>query len=305
MRGARSSIAGFALLVAAQAPAAETGAPLESTKQELRQLEATQKNRGTSATPDSVKVDTPALDARGPENSVIQQWTDRKKAEDQVDKRKARKSENWLLNGMEQLGREGTATTDAAAKDSGETDSQALVDTSDPEYLLKVFDEQKKHPDNKAAPTKSHQAHAPDPFAPFLQSWLGSSPVRDQVMEQFRKGNENTGGAPGTAPQVTKDYRSPEAAFTATSPASAPSSASGAPKPNPYLVDLAPSPAQQNEAIVGAVPVIGLDRALSASGSTPVTAPPVAPLPETRPPMKGPPPSPADEKKYFPQLNKF
>jgi hypothetical protein len=197
MRRARSSIAGLALLVAAQAPAAENSAPLESTKQELRQLEAAQKNKAAPATPDGMKVATPTLEAAAPENPVIQQWTDRRKAEERVEKQqKQRKSENWLVNGMEQLGGEGTATPDPSGPASETAQAQAgVVDTSDPGYLLKLFDEQKKHEDGKDAGAKARPTPGPDPFAPFLQNWLGTSPVKGQVMDQFRRGNE-TAGAP-------------------------------------------------------------------------------------------------------------
>jgi hypothetical protein len=303
MSRARSSIAGFALLVAAQALAAENSAPLESTKQELRQLEAAQKNKSAPATPDGMKVLTPALEAAAPENPVIQQWTDRKKAEERVEKQKQRKSENWLVNGMEQLGRDGAGTTDVTTTDSeGMSTQTGVVDTSDPGYLLKLFDEQKKHDDGKEASAKTRSAPAPDPFAPFLQNWLGNSPVKGQVLEQFRRANES-GGAPVIAGRP-EDYRGPDASLTAVAtPATTPANLSTAPKPNPYLVDLTPLPATPGLS-AGTPPAAALDRTLSTP--VPVVTPsPATPLPETRAPAKGPPPSPADEKKYFPQLNRF
>jgi hypothetical protein len=305
MRLARSSIAGFALLVAAQAPAAEGSAPLESTKRELEQLQAAQKNKSAPVTADGVKIATPTLDAQAVENPVIQQWTDRKKSEERVEKQKQRKSENWLLNGMEQLEKEGTAatatTTDAIT--TGESPG-TTVDASDPGYLLKLFDEQKKQTDGKEAAARPRPTPGPDPFAPFLQSWLGNSPVRGQVMDQLRNGNE-TAGAPVVAGRP-EDFRGPEAAaFSGVAvPTSTPGSLPAAPKPNPYLVDLAPLSSPAKDVSAGSAPLAGIDRALTPAGPAPAT-PLIAPLPEARAPMKGPPPSPADDKKYFPQLNKF
>ena len=119
MRVARSSLLGVSLLLAAQAAGAEASAPLESTKQELRQLENTQKNKSGPGMSDRVKLDTPTLDVGGAGNPGMPQWTERRKEDEKRARReKQRKEENWLVNGVERLGREETATPAAAADGS-------------------------------------------------------------------------------------------------------------------------------------------------------------------------------------------
>jgi hypothetical protein len=146
---------------------------------------------------------------------------------------------------------------------------------------------------------------APDPFAPFLQGWLGTSPVRDQVMDQFKKGSE-TGGLSVASGGSSTDFHPPAVVSAADTRAAAHELAEQA-KPNPYLVELnAPVPSRDMLAGASAMPATGQGLA---SGTTPAMAPLTTPLldslPDNRAPAKGPPPGLTDDKKYFPQQKKF
>jgi len=308
MRCARSSVLGALLLaVAPAAPAAEAGsAPLESTKQELRQLEGTQKNKGGITPAGGVKIDPPALDVRSAETQAVKQWTERQKKEEQQRQQQRRKAANWLVNGVEQLGREGEAGTAATPGQllENDPDSRVGADSSDPQYLLKLFDEQEKRSKPKETAPRPHAAAAPNPFAPFLQGWLASSPVRDQVTEQFRTGTEPAGGA--FAPGGAAGFSPPAATGGPSLANLANQGATAEAKPNPYLVELNPSIVATNPiAQVAALPANDLAQALSTPATAPLTMVAPDPLPDARAPAKGPPPGLADDKKYFPQLKKF
>lgn len=309
MRGRHSSALGAFWLLAAVAPvAAAESAPLESTKQELRQLESAQKNKTGAVTSDSVKLSAPALDVRGDEDKVLKQWTAGQKAEERKREQQKRKDDNWLVNGVDHLGKEGAPGATKTGQPAEPADNNAMVaarDASDPQYLLKLFDDQKKQSDPKDAAAKSRPTPAPDPFAPFLQGWLGTSPVRDQVMDQFKKGSE-AGSLPVASAGSSSDFRPPAVVASSNSSAGLQEPA-GQAKPNPYLVELnAPMPTR--DASAGAFPMASVD-SLSASGpapvSAPLTTPLLDPLPDNRTPAKGPPPGLTDDKKYFPQQKKF
>jgi len=302
MRIPRSSLLGVVLLVAAQAAGAEASAPLESTKQELRQLESTQKNKAGPVMSDRVMLDTPTLDVGGVSNPGMPQWIERKKEDEKRARQaKQRKDENWLVNGVERLGREETATTAATA--DGSTDIEALTNTpdpADPQYLLKLFDQQEKRSATKDTSARVRPTPAPDPFAPFLQDWLGNSPVHSQVMEQFRKGGDAVG--PTAVPGGTAEFRGP--VVVGTGPAPLPYETAAVPKANPYLIDSG-LPIPTRDMVGGGGPLSAVDLPLPGAAPAPITVAPASPLPDTRAPAKGPPTIPADDKKYFPQLNRF
>jgi len=311
MRTARASVLGTLLLAAAQAPAAEeAAAPLESTKQELRQLESAQKNKAGDVA-GGVRVSAPVMEVRSDESSTIRMWKMEQKEKEarRQQELKQREASNWLVNGVEQLGKEGTKpdeTKDGQASATGTGTLGATRDPSDPQYLLKLFDDQKKQSDPKESSAKLRSTPAPDPFAPFLQGWLGNSPVRDQVMEQFKRGNEAGGVSLASGGGNSPDFR-PPAVVSAGGNGPAPLQTAGEAKPNPYLVELnAPIPAR--EALGGTATMPAADPTLPSGLSAalvPQTTPLVDPLPDLRAPAKGPPPGLTDDKKYFPQQKKF
>lgn len=302
MRIAQFSLLGVVLSVAVQAAGAEASAPLESTKQELRQLESTQKNRAGPTVPESVKLDTPTLDLGGAGNRSMPQWTERRKEdEERARRQKQRKDENWLINGVERLSREGTATTAATANESADLPMlPSTPDPEDPQYLLKLYNDQEKRSAAKEASPKGRATSTPDPFAPFLQNWLGTSPVRNQVLDQFRKNGDAVGVT--SAPGNTSDFRAPGVAGTNT--AVTPYETAAPPKSNPYLLDSG-APVQTKDMFSGMVPLRSVERSSPGPMLTPTTVNTPTPFPDTRVPAKGPPTSPADDKKYFPQLNRF
>lgn len=305
MRGPRASVVGVLLLAAVPVFAAEEAAPLESTKQQLRELESTQKDKAGAAASGPVKFNTPVLETQRDEDGT-KAWRAQQKQEERQRQQK-RESENWLVNGVEQQGRDGVKPGAIPGETTATRETDALNatrDTSDPQYLLKLFDDQKKRSDPREPAGKSHAAPPPDPFAPFLQSWLGNSPVRDQVMDQFKKGNE--AGALSPAPGGGgADFRAPVdasagAGATLREPA-------GPPKPNPYLVELN-APVLARDPVAGGSAMPALDPAFS-SGTTapgsPVAPASLDPLPDVRPAAKAPAPSQMDNQKYFPQQKKF
>lgn len=305
MRGPRTSIVGALLLAAVPAFAAEEAAPLESTKQQLRQLESTQKDKAGAAATGPVKFSTPVLETQRDEDGT-KAWRAQQKQEERQRQQK-RESENWLVNGVEQQGKDGVkpGTISGETTATPEADPlNATRDTSDPQYLLKLFDDQKKRSDAKEPAAKSHAAPAPDPFAPFLQNWLGNSPVRDQVMDQFKKGSE-TGGMSSAPMGGGADYRAP--ADAPAGPGATLREPAGPPKPNPYLVELN-TPVLARGPVAGGSAMPAVDPVFS-SGATslgsPVAPAPLDPLPDIRPAEKGPAPGQTDNQKYFPQQKKF
>jgi hypothetical protein len=309
MRAARASVVGVFLLAVAQVPAAEDAAPLESTKQELRQLESAQKNKAGNGAAGGVKLSTPALELRSDESRALQNWkAQQKNQESQQQQQRARDASNWLVNGVDQLGKEG-AKSDATRNDPAAAEEAdalgAARDPSDPQYLLKLYDDQKKRSEPKESATKVRATPAPDPFAPFLQGWLGNSPVREQVMDQFKKGSEAGGLSVATGGGAT-DFR-PTTVTTSTNATTALREPTEQIKPNPYLAELN-TPVPSRDVLAGSSATPAADQNLSpgmAPATAPLTTPRLDPLPEVRPPAKGPPLGLTDDKKYFPQQKKF
>jgi len=309
MHRASSSVLGALLLAVVQvAGAAEDAAPLEATKKELQQLQNAQKTKPGATPTEGLKLDAPALNLSTTETNTPQQWLSQKNKEDRKREQQRKEAENWLVNGVNKLGHESTTGKGkeeaATADQTGQTDEHALgaPDTSDPQYLLKLFDDQKKRPDAKQAEARLHATPAADPFAPFLQSWLGTSPVRDQVLDQYSKKSEADGGA--LAPAGMPDYHATGASPVVTVAGREPA---GGDKPNPYLIELNAPLLPAKDPSGGAYSAPALDvSTLGPEASKPAaTIAPLDPLPDLRAPAKGPPPGPADDKKYFPQLKKF
>jgi hypothetical protein len=310
MRRAGSSVLGALLLAAVQlAAVADEAAPLEATKKELQQLQSAQKTKAGAIPAEGLKMDAPVLEMPKDSLGTSERWLAKKNKADLKREQQRRESENWLVNGVNKLGQEtatGAAGKDAAtaASPDGQADGSELdpLDPSDPQYLLKLFDEQKKRPDAKQAEARLHATPAADPFAPFLQSWLGTSPVRDQVLDQYAKKGELDAGVPALV--AVPDYRATGASPVVTV---AGREAPGGDKPNPYLIELnAPLlPAKDPSGGFNPAPAIDPSVLAPAANGAPAMIAPLDPLPDLRPPAKGPPPSPADDKKYFPQLKKF
>lgn len=302
MRRALPILCGVLVAAVPSVAAEKEPPPLEATKKELQQFVRDQNNQATTTTP-GLKVDAPTLQVQPPVLDATQWWQERKQAaERKQEKADKRQNQNWLVNGVERTRTESTnaANGHADREETSGTGEANIVDTSEPDYLLKLYDEQGKTAARKAEP--EHRRPVADPFAPFLQDWLGDSPVRGQFFDEFVKGGADATGV-STLPGGTSGIRG------ATDPISTPAGLPGvgvAEKTNPYLVDaIVPAPVVN----AGPSPV---------PAATPVAPQSISPggfglsgdmsatrIPEARTPRSGPPPGPTDDKKYFPQLKRF
>ncbi|HEY8995703.1 MAG TPA: hypothetical protein VIM71_13630 [Lacunisphaera sp.] len=292
-----------AVLLTAAARGADAGAPLESTKQELRKLNDGQKPGTGPGAAEGLRPSLPTIQTPGQESLPLPELMDPEKLEKER-KRQKNERKNWLVNGVGELERKDKAKT-AEAFSTDETKEEGsdsrLSDKTDPQYLLKLYDEQKKVEEARKLDTRTQRPPQADPLAPFLQGWLGNSPVRGQFFDEFARKPEgaSAGAAPAVPPGVgpTRDFGTPVSAAT---PAKDPAA-----KPNPYLAELnRPVP---NEAAVG---VLSGQTPVSPALTTPSLGRPLIPSTpspaEVRPPERKPLPTPlADDKKYFPQLKKF
>lgn len=300
---APSAILGMVLLAGA-AQGADSGAPLESTKKELRNLGGGQKaNSGPSAS-EGLRPNLPTIQTPGQESLPSLPLVDPEKLEKER-KRKKEERKNWLVNGVEQLERQDKgkeANAFPAEEDKTEANDARTSDETDPQYLLKLYDEQKKGEEAHKRETKPQRSPPADPLAPFLQGWMGNSPVRGQFFDEFvRKPEGVTAAAGPTAPVGVNSSRD----FGRISgPGQSPGDNPVA-KPNPYLAEIN-QPVQSEPANK----VLPNQNTLSPVHTTPSFDKPRIPLAEppvdVRPPERKPLPSPlADDKKYFPQLKRF
>jgi hypothetical protein len=282
---------------------AESNGPLESSKQELRKLEGTQQTKtGPSATeglrPSLPSIQTPGQDALPP-----MPLPDAEKLEKER-KRRQKGRENWLVNGVEQL--EKSEKKESGIPRESENGGELDLDKSaegngdDPQYLLKLYDEQKKMDEGRASGNTPQRSPRADPLAPFLQGWLGNSPVRGQFFDEFvRKPSEATAGQITIVSQsqsLSDGFVSNEAA----------SSAAGEPelRPNPYLAPLNTPARNAPDITPGVFPSTTSTPLAPSSFRLPL--PSATPAPVLRQPERKPPPAPsADDRKYFPQLKKF
>jgi len=292
----------------------DTTSDLEKARQDVQQLrkELRSKNVVEGKSP-VVDAPAPALELQPSAGSAEQWAADKQKARRFLEQNGRRTSTEggWLLEGMEKLENTKPASphpngsSPEPGKASAETvESRAAltIDLKDPQYLLKAFSAQKKESEAKSA-IKALSSPAPaDPLGPFMDNWLGSSPVRGQFFDQFVKRE----GADVAAPAITAAPGSElDVATTPPSFLPSPSRTPGNATSNPYLVDLTPPVPGHDHSAVAIPPEIP-PVALPAPELPRVAAPEAAPPPsDLRTPLKSPLPSPTDEKKYFPQLKRF
>lgn len=299
-----SSVCLWALTTVAAA-GSDQARPLEESTKELKKLEAGPAAAGVPTARESLKgMVMPSLETPAASAPRFQRFTPQQAERERQQRNDAQK--NWLLNGMNKLQRESEEKgllPGGADPESGVEDLP--VDTTDPAYLLRLYEKQRKAGETRAGEAKALRAPQADPFAPFLQGWLAGSPLKHHLLsESLRpKGGD---GNPGMLPGSSTNLPGGTAAGMVISNGAAAASAPGSGNPNPYLATPEASP-------LGGT--IGMHRpAAPASMPTPTaTPPPVSPIGsgiarETAPAAndrKPPPPPLADEKKYFPQLKKF
>jgi hypothetical protein len=298
---APSAVLGVVLLATA-GQAADSGAPLESTRQELRNLGGAQKASSGPGATEGLRPNLPAIQSPGQEALPPLQLVDPEKLEKER-KRKKEERKNWLVNGVEQLERQDKQKeSNAVLAEESQAAGNDASDShgTDPQYLLKLYDEQKKREDAHKLETKPQRSPT-DPLAPFLQGWLGNSPVRGQFFDEFAR-NPGDAGDPG-AP-ISVGARDNPNLSQSSGLVRNPGSDVGV-KPNPYLAELNPpvrsEPPNRDLSVQNA-----LNPEIAAPSSNKPLIPLVAPPVEVRSPERKALPSPlADDKKYFPQLKKF
>lgn len=289
------------LLAAAAGAAGQGGAPLEASKKALQELQADQAVKPGAKTGDGIKAeDLPQLHTPSPELAAPGPAPRDNRRERDKDPRKKGTQANWLLDGVDKLGRE-PRDRNQAGRDSRKDlpEEEEKPDSSDPDYVLQLYAQQKKEAEAKAEVRQAAKAR-PDPIAPFLQDWLGNSPVRGKFFDEYVwKSDPGSGSVPAAGPAEAGANQLPDHALTRAGRQTA---APTAPQPNPYLAGLespaTPETASRGlEALSAGAPGIGPGPARG-----PVTEPNPAPrAAEKKPPLL----APSDNEKYFPQQKKF
>ncbi len=312
MRRHAAAIALGSLAVLLPGQGAESTAPLQSSKQGLRKLESGQTgSRGPDAK-EGLRAETPGLSIPGQESlpAPVLVTPDKLEKQRKTEKERA-ESQNWLVNGVRRLEAADKRTALEPGRSQNPEATEALEtappDASEPQSLLRLYDEQKKVEETRQTGALTSKMPAADPLAPFLQGWLGNSPSRGPAFDDFiRKGTS------GDSPAQTGGVVLPGSARSADNPGATANLAAMSPGQstavrNPYL-ESPVSAGTGLESLGRTSAPSNLGPSLNAAAG-PLSVPPVAPpvpLPESRPAeRKAPPPPQGEDKKYFPQLNKF
>lgn len=285
-------------------------APLENTKQELQALAKDQAANKAGTQEGSMKDALPRMQSPVPSGPALELPQAGNSPSELKKKREAQK--NWLLDGVTQLEREArlkdNAQSDRGKSSERDRDSaEAKLEPSDGDYFLKVYsEEQKKAEAEKSSRSDGKRKDMPaqnDPLAPFLQDWLAGSPVRGQFFDEFVKRPASPSGDSATdrAAAPISDHSALASLPTSNVQGGrVPESAQTAAKPtNPYLQSFILSEGRS-------VPPVGQP---SATTFAPTTKPLVPVVPDnplsTRTGDRKRPPSPFDDKKFFPQGKHF
>ncbi|MFA5057881.1 MAG: hypothetical protein WC485_07185 [Opitutaceae bacterium] len=291
-----AGVVGAAALALAQAapPAAEPAAapPLEEIKGELKALKGGN-NPDLSGLSSGPKLSVPGFtapkDDSGPPAAPLERPETREN--------KKPTNANWLLDAMALQTKAGS-DKDPKAMGQGEKNRLSVVDPSDPAYLLKFYLAQK--PENQTAEPAAARLKEPTDFGQtetgtldgFLRTWISPG---DQA--PLRPGDASSTGYPGA-------WSAP-----ATGPATVPKMpARRVDAPNPFLEALRSDLPASDQ--TGPVPSDRRPFALPAANPpsrspSPAAIPPPAPGDAPTSATRKPPPNPTDEKKYFPQLDRF
>ncbi|MBL9216446.1 MAG: hypothetical protein JNG83_13295 [Opitutaceae bacterium] len=290
------------LLAAAALAAAEPPAPLEQTRQELKALRRDQATGRTETEQRRITDGLPQFDAPLP-GAVAPPKPRTEREDNELKERRRREAQrNWLVNGVNRLDKESAGGARRGAPDPAKAAADEPEEEERPESLIELYEE-KRREEGARQPNRPTTRSASDPLAPFLQDWMGTSPVRGKFFDEFVRKPESTRAASSVAaPEVRSD--APGLARDAFAGSSAPGGREPA-APNPYLQDLNPAPA-----LPAAPPTwpAALPADAGAARSGPAWSPP--PREDIRrnepPPERRPPPSAQSEnQKYFPQAKKF
>jgi hypothetical protein len=273
-------LAGNSLRAAGDAPAAPTLEEIKGDLKTIKRDNTTAAGQGTSLS----KVSLPGLRAE-PDSSATTPARPPSAADAAPDGRGTANA-NWLLKGVELQ----TKSRPAAQPKEARTrrDEVPLLDASDPAFMLRLYLAQ---PSERSAEEEAHSRDGvQDPSAPpgvgsfdkFLSQWVSK---RDPALRGLIEAASPTpAGLNPSGPPTVPPLTLPEPPSTATA--------------NPFLAafDLNPP---VSAAVAAALAAPSPSAVPPASASTPAPADSPA-----RPPA-APPPNPADDKKYFPQLNRF
>jgi hypothetical protein len=303
-RGAIVCLAGCAALLASA-----QDAPLSNAKQQLQTLrkdQAAEKAKADSGL--ELRGALPTLATPAPEASLgLPSPLQQQREQEQKDARRAADArKNWLLDGYDGLDRKKGTGLGGDAEDA---EDEVPLDPADPNYFLRVYERQratnlaKQQADQREL--KKSASAGPDAFAPLMQEWLANSPVRGALKDVLESGRRDSTTGQAASGRGTEEFAAKAAdtgrgaAFDVGAPA--PGRDSHAAPANPYLQALGlPGGLEVKRPEVGrsvATPVSPASAPAASSWSAPER-----PRAETN---FRPPPSPADEKKYFPQLKKF
>lgn len=292
------------LLAAAAAGAEEPAAPLAKSAQELKTLQRDQSTRNNGVANGKLSEGLPQMPGPTP-GAPLLEMPKPPKSDSELKELKKKKDaqKNWLVDGVDKL-EKNSGSNSRRARDTKEAgiagEEEEKLDSSDPEYILKLYSEQQKEVEAKAGAKQAATPQA-DPFAPFLQGWLGSSPVRGRFFdESIRKPDASLGTVtPGGSPVPESNQ-----VFSTGEVAGSRRGAVVEAQPNPYLAgldlpSLAEAGGRQNSADLNLGPMTKSTEVQPAV--LPGNSPPVArasekkPLPSTL----------TQDNKYFPQLKRF
>jgi hypothetical protein len=282
--------------------AEQGGAPLEASKKALRELQADQATK-PDVNSTGHKPSDGLPQAQVPPPAAMQDFGSRRTNEKELQKKKDRPA-NWLLDGVDKLGRDARDRKSPGRDNRRDLpeDEEAEPDSSDPDYMLKLYARQKKESAEKTEARQATKAR-PDPIAPFLQEWLGNSPVRGKFFDEYvRKSDAGPGAGSPTGPAERVSGQSLDHFVRLEDRRVA---GPAVPQSNPYLAGFdAPRPFAESESrSMGQSPVAPMPFGSPASlPQLPVAEPDQAPRPADKKPLLL---APSDNEKYFPQQKKF
>ncbi len=284
--------------------AQDASAPLSTTRQQLQTLKKDQAAEKSGTNEPGLKGSINNNDISGGMNLTAPTTGPEREKPEKKDTRR-----NWLIDGYEKLD---PKAAKARAGDKPEEEEKPL-DPKDPDYFLRVYERQRATNEAKRLQqekledpdrTDGGRANAPDPFAPFLSSWLAGSPVKDVLRETTRTTSHSNRAAINDGSRLAE------------------SESRGANTTNAIAAELNLTPRTNTDA--GAtnpfVQALGLGNAATNAASPPrssVAVPAFTPPPPSRntelslpPPVRSALPErptkvPDENQKYFPQLKKF
>ena len=271
--------------------------PLENTKQELKKL------RTEQTTPSGAvagKFTDGLSQFKAPLPEPLQQNLPRPEELERELKQRSEAQKNWLVDGVDNLDKAPATRSrpkDARGNALKSDENPETLDPHAPNYLLKLYANQKRADETKSGQAKSSGGQA-DPFAPFLQDWLGTSPARGKFFDEFvRKPGTDATGEKATGATEPDGRQSLGTVDLALRPPAAE-------RVNPYLQVLESPVAKNSSDSRGQTNqvIAGLNSAVSRPASNGEPPPVAVERPKEIKPQWL---TPADDKKYYPQQKKF